>query len=330
MSFIDSAIEVGAPILLAGDLFDVSKPPPEFVSLCRRAFTKCKEAEIPVKFLDGNHDKTPTHWGSAIHDWPDYVGDGRLFRLGDHTAIASDYQLHDDIKAFIDSIPPEPDIAFLHQAARQALPFEGAWNCDLEWLPQTIKLAVLGDIHKPLDMPLSNGRMAYYTGASHPRDITQLEPKTFIVVNDDLSITRKPLVGRAISKFTCTSVEDIEVVNSWLKEAVPVYYNQKVLLPFAWVVHSPEVFPDIRKLVEAYVPTGKALLFCDPAPSAEAVLEISDVLEETEELNLTSMLNRYVSREKNPLLFNYVTEILTSQKVMDTVLAYRHKVLHHG
>lgn len=329
-SFIDKAIDIGAPILVLGDLFDLAKPLPELVSVCRQGFDRCRNREVPVYVVQGNHDKQETPWVNAIHDHPIYVGDGKPFKLGSRLAVASDYRLHDDIKQFIEEIPPEPEIAFLHQAARQALPFDGAWNCDLDWLPATIKVAILGDIHQPLDMKLTDGRPAYYTGAAHPRDIGQLAPKSFLTLYDDLHIERVAIPSRDIKKFSLVTKESVSGLRAWLSQASACTYGAHTLLPFAWVVYSPELASDVRELLAEFSHTGRAIMFCDPAPSAEAVLEISAETGSTDELDMTSALARYVDRASDPLLFNLVSEVLQSKRILDTVLAYRDKVIPHG
>lgn len=330
-AFIDGAIEIGAPIMIAGDLFDVAKPTPDLVEICRAGFDRCADARVPVYVIQGNHDKQPTPWVKAIHEHPIYVGDGKPFRLGSHTAIASDYRLMDDIRQFIQDIPDGVEIVFLHQAAKQALAFDGAWNCDLEWLPPSVRVCILGDIHKPLNMPLSGGRMAYYTGAGHARDITQTDPKSFLVLHDDLSISRRPLPSREIRKFTVIDDSQVKHVSDWLSTARPCTYTTRTLLPFAWVVHAPELLPAMRGIIADYSQNGRAIIFCDPAPSAE---DVQDIVAEPDidqaDMSLASAVGRVVDRTAEPVLYQLVVDVLTSKRAVDTIVSYRDKALNNG
>ena len=179
-AFIDAAIALKVPALIAGDLFDTTKPNSEVVEVHRQLMDKCQRTGTPVYFIQGNHDKQTKPWASAIHNHAQWIGDGRIVDLNGVRVAGLDYDLLGFIQAkTIDLLSkPDPfDVLVLHQAVKQSLPFEGKYNYDLDWLSvraDSPRLVVMADIHKPDKHIISHGRPAFYTGPSHARDIDQI------------------------------------------------------------------------------------------------------------------------------------------------------------
>jgi DNA repair exonuclease SbcCD nuclease subunit len=205
--------------MLCGDIFDVVNPPPSVIREYRMLMDMCQSVGMPVYYYQGNHDKRPTPWPMALHDHPTYVGDGKPFQIGALRCVALDYLGRDRIEAAIVEMNNDPpDVLFLHQAVRQALRFENAWNCDLDWVSPRVKTIVLGDIHQPLTMTCPGGK-AYYTGASSPRNIDELSPKSFLILNQDHSVERVPLPSRPMQRVTLSETTPLEIL-SWAGKAL--------------------------------------------------------------------------------------------------------------
>ena len=167
---VDVSLTYRVPTILLGDVFDTVNPTTNDVEFCRQQMSRLQQAGLPVYYLQGNHDQRPKPWLKAIHEHPQYVGDGRPFQLDGLTIRAFDYAQHDRIQATLANLQMEtvPDILLLHQAVRQALNFQGAWNCDLDWVHPEVRLTIMGDIHTPWSGKTAGGR-AHYTDALHPR-----------------------------------------------------------------------------------------------------------------------------------------------------------------
>lgn len=313
-SFISAAITLGVPAVIVGDLFDTTKPTPDLVAIHRRQMDRCEKAGIPVYFIQGNHDLQPTPWASALHDWPQYVGSGEPFQLGRRMAVGFDYSPKDDIKASLEGsqkklLPSDGKcLLFLHQAVRQALGFENAWNCDLNWVPEQFELTVIGDIHKPMDFTLSGTRRACYTGPGHARDITQIGPKSCVVVNDDLSYYRHPMYSRLIKRFTVLDNVGVVEVAEWLNEACGSE-NKCELPPFAWIHHSPEMSTAFPALYKEFVETRKAIIHRDKVLDSQDAEELQ-ISQDSEDVSVPELLNTLVSRDKEPELHNFILNLL--------------------
>jgi len=209
--FLIAASSMGCSIMLCGDIFDVVNPPPSVIREFRRLMDICQHKGTPVYYFQGNHDKRPTPWPQALHDHPVYVGAGVQFKIGTLTCTALDYMGRERIEQAITAVNENPpDVLFLHQAVKQALKFENAWNCDLDWISPKVRKVILGDIHKEKDMSFPGGK-AHYTGASSPRDISELGEKSFLVLKEDLSVSRIPLPTRPMHRadLSITAQQDL-------------------------------------------------------------------------------------------------------------------------
>lgn len=201
--FVDHAIRLHVPMVICGDLFDVPKPDSDLIEFFRHEMDRAAAAGVQCYGIQGNHDKRHIPWYVAVSQHPIHIGDGVEVTIGGIRCCGFDYALKDEIEARLADMtgrPSRPQVLFLHQAVRQALKFDGAWNCDLDWVPDGIPLTIIGDIHHPLDLKTRTGT-AHYTGASHARAIDQVGPKTCMVINDDLTFTRVPIPARHIRKF---------------------------------------------------------------------------------------------------------------------------------
>lgn len=196
------AVRLNVPLILAGDVFDTTNPTTADVHFFRIQMDHLRQAGVPVYHFQGNHDRRNLPWSDAIHSHPVYVGDGRPFSLDGVSFRAFDYDSHDRIQTRVEMLASEPlpDVLLLHQAAKQALKFDGAWNFDLQTVPQGIHTVILGDIHTPFAQRFREGCTAYYTSATHPRSDAEFGQKDTLVLYDDFHVERLPIVNRFFAK----------------------------------------------------------------------------------------------------------------------------------
>lgn len=252
---VQAAIDLKVPLVLVGDLFDTTDPPSHLVRLVREEFERCAQAGIEVFAMQGNHDKRPNEpWYTAISSNVRHIGDGEQHLIGGIRCIGLDYAVKDVIceqlsglRDRIDNGIPAPQILFLHQACRQALRFEGAWNCDLDWVHPSIPLVVMGDIHAQHNFELAGGGKALYTGATHPRSLDEICGKGFVAVHDDLTVERLPLAGRFFGKVVWAEPAEVnlELVLADLRSV-----GAHPLPPVLWLRYSPECMADAQRLAE--------------------------------------------------------------------------------
>lgn len=315
-AFLAVALKLKVPAVIVGDLFDVAKPLPSLIRLHRRYMDICQAEGVKVFVLQGNHDKQTSPWATASHDWPVYVGDGTPFTLGAHQVTALDYASMDVIEAQMRRTTTP--LLFLHQAVRQALGFENAWNCDLDWVPECVRLTVLGDIHKPMDFDLTGGRKACYTGAGHARDIDQTGPKSVIVINDDLSYYREPIESRLIKKLYVKSVKDIEDVNAWIAMTKTV----QRLPPLLWLVHTAEMAGHVSTIRAQVASTGLVIVHTESLIDDEEVTGAAPIDDE-DDISPAKLLTRIIDPEKEKEVFSFIAELIDDRRELQSIISDR-------
>lgn len=257
-SFIDLAVASKTPVILCGDVFDVPNPAPDILAMFRKEMDRCQAAGIRVFYFQGNHDKRLTPWGSSVHDHPIYVGDGKPFEVDGIKCIALDYAGREKIQANIAAANAEhPQVLFLHQAVRQAIGFENAWNCDLDWV--TAPVTVMGDIHKPLDLRYGESGLAYYTNATCARSVSEFGRKSCVLLKPDLSIERPVLQHRSFM-ITETDAEVLPRLVQWAADCAKAPTSQ--LQPVLFLRHpqgrveevtaAKQALKDVRIVLRPY------------------------------------------------------------------------------
>lgn len=316
---INTAIDLYVPIVLLGDVFDTVDPGPEVVEFFRTRMERCKTENIPVYVIQGNHDRQKVPWPSAIHSWPVYIGDGKPVKIAGLDCVGLDFMYKAKIEAALLELAhrdSKPQILCMHQALKQALKFEGKWNCDLELVPPGIPLVLLGDIHKEMEFRFGGEQMALYTGASHLTDISERGPKSCTVVNHDLTYSRVPLPYREVEKVTCVGEADIDKLAVWAEKHAE---GDPVLPPVAFVSYLDTLGEKISKIVSRY---KDDIIFIT---SMSAVPEDLDVdFEDTATTAIVSvptMLQKMVDKDADPLVYEMILTLLSQGEPVREVLS---------
>lgn len=330
-SFVDLGIALSVPLVIVGDLFDTVDPPPALVEFFRLEMERCKAAGVQVYALQGNHDKRPVPWYTAASDWPIHIGDGKQTMIGRVKVIGFDYASHDEIQTRLAKLATEvsqatvdgrvlADVVLLHQAVRQALKFQGAWNCDLDWVPPEIPLVVLGDLHRVAKV--DHKRQAWYTGSSHARNIEEIGPKSCLAVHTDLTVEQIPIDYRDFRVFTfvpdAPGAAQLPEVRTWIRQAMTNAIAE-VLPPVVWVNHTQDQSIHVAALQEEFV-GAQVIIVSDPMTTATTITAQSV----TNDLpGLPDMLARHIDPEKHPGAYHLAMALIDPTADQRLVLAER-------
>jgi len=327
-SFLDTAVKLGVPAIIAGDLFDTIKPDTAIVQFHREQMDRCKAADVPVYFIQGNHDRQSLPWASAIHSHAEWIGHGNVVTINGLRVVGLDYDLHDFIQAkTIDVLNrPEPfDVLVIHQAVKQSLPFEGKYNYDLDWLSvrtDSPRLVVMADIHKPDYHKISDNRDAFYTGSSHARDIDQNGPKSCVVVNFDLTWRRSPLPARTIDQMAVGGREQLADLAAWISKQARVTSELK---PFIRVMHTPEMSDAVAALQNpSVIVMSEIVATIDDAQN----LSMDGMVDDATEIDPTVLIKRALGETEDQAVIEMATKLYhATQGVTDIIAAERAKVI---
>lgn len=277
--------DVGA-LVLAGDIFDNTDPHPGLVRMFREFVETMKQHDIPVHFIQGNHDRRVVPWPSAVTPDTSYFGDGVPVEIEGVRMVGLDYGPRDKISESLAEIGARQDrydVIVLHQFAKQYLSAEGCWNLDLEWVPDNVGDVIMGDIHEPWSAEVGAHR-CWYTGAPQTRSITEARhPKSILIRHPNGDITRSPLRYRPIRSIAVDS-ENLESVISETRNWIAEHKNPP-LPPVVYVTHdtdasaAPDILLDLFKNlgVDGFVVARSMLSASAMAPGAVALSAASDI-----------------------------------------------------
>lgn len=313
--FEEGKIEV---LFFLGDLFDTIAPVTSMVQAVRTQMDRCREAELPVYYIDGNHDKRPTPWLSALHSWPTYVGDGQPFEVGGRTGAALDFTDLGSVEDFVKSLPEEVEMIFLHQQCRQYMDIPGTWDFDLDWVPPTVKLVVMGHVHEDWQFEYAPGSSAYYTGSTHMRAIDQSYEKSSLLVEKDLTTQRLPLLERPIKRFEVEFQAQVDDIREWLRQ--PNYTTFKPVVHLAYAREILEdILPDLEEIEQ------HAHLITEPLTYKKRDQEAGEKVRSITLSSIPALLEQIMPQAKHPESFSVVVDIMSQELPVEQVVERHYK-----
>ncbi len=335
-SLVDHAIRLKVPLVLVGDICDSTDPDSDIADFLRTEMDRCQAANVLVYAIQGNHDKRPHKpWYCAVSDWPIHFGDGAGIEINGLKCVGLDYALRDQIQEqlaalVVPSNAVSGQILFLHQAVKQGLRFEGAWNCDLDWVPENFKLVVMGDIHNAARFPLKNGGEAFYTGSTHPRSVSEIGQKFALVVNDDLTTEQVPLTCRAIHRAFLGDLAawDVQSATEWAKNAIVSPAAGK-LAPVAWLAYTAER-AQLADEIEAAIKRVSSEIITIREPIVFRKIDVPDASKiSTDDLpSIEGMVARLIDPGDNKFAYEMTVALLDPRSnPQETIAAYRDRFL---
>jgi len=174
-------------VFLSGDITN-KKAIEDDTAMALRMFIAALHAKgIAVYYVNGNHDMSlRTHMGHVGVFGGVHIHEQHL-QIGDFTVYGLDWvprgELHEKLKNI-----PGCDILFLHCAFKHLLSFEGAYDLDMEDLPEHLTNVFVGDVHVTDVSQNKHGTNVVSPGPLHPCAISQPGPHGMMRIVSD---TRK-------------------------------------------------------------------------------------------------------------------------------------------
>lgn len=319
-------------LILAGDVFD-SQPSPLDVECFLHNLSTLKQARIKVYAIQGQHghdEKLP--WTSIDRYVIDL--DHKVFELEPGVFCAGfDTLPPDELQHELAKLDPKANLLVLHQMAKgifgQEKDGEQAWNFDPQWVPDTVKLVLLGDYHNKCQLSrYAVGKAPmYYHGSTCMQSIDETPEKVFFEVRYQAPM---PLIGPNPAD------------NSFLVKTVPLqtrpYHN--------FLVMSDDTYSAARSGIEKAEPDSLVHVKYDPRIGAVEegcrkandrchflfrLLPIKDVCEVSIEnlkgISLETCLAAAVDPQQDPEFYGFVLSLLKSKKPKETLEALKAKYL---
>jgi hypothetical protein len=255
---------------------------------------RLKQAEVSVLAIQGQHARSATPWTSI----DPYVRDLDLSRAphsyDGYRISGLDHRSPDELLKVLSETDPRTDVLVLHQLCRGALPDIAGWDLDPDWVPEHVRLVLMGDLHKIWSCKRKSTEF-HYTGSTHMRAADEEPTKSFLVLRKNYELERVPLAVRPFVSYTVQTVDVLDQVVKGIGAQAPE--------TLVHVRYDPRV-PGVE---EACRSAGKECHFLF------RILPLEDIVVKSEVPTPVSMeecLGELVNRQSDSTLYSFVLELL--------------------
>lgn len=245
-------------VVLAGDLFEVPEPPASSVRALQEAVRRCKQNNIPVLGVYGNHDRGD----AADEGWLAVCGIQDLQASPvqiDDTLIGGLHFTHNSefegaLAAYLDSVKPL-DVLVIHQAFAEftgfPVPLTAARTAEIikeSKSADTCKLVLMGDIHIA-DAKIINGVAFNYCGATEWNSSSESEIKTVSLVSvgngRPPKIERLPIQTREIMRYAVTDPDQLDELRELVQSGGAAFYYVEI------AAELRQLKPEVKEILRA-------------------------------------------------------------------------------
>lgn len=309
-------------VFLGGDVFD--RQPESCAMECfLRNMDRLQDVNKPVFAIQGQHGKVRTRgrddvvpWPS-VHGWVKQMSHKPFGLLPKVKAVGIDHCGPDDLQKKLSRISKQAAVVFMHQMIKGGVPLikdVQNWDFDPEWLPESVKLVLAGDLHVPAEFNIPGGKLVY-NGATVLRSIDEPEEKYFTVVSEELTFERVRINSRVFKRASVFAEKALQQA----MEATSKMPPESVLE----VKYDPRIDGVEQKLRDA----NEAIHFrFVPVPTVGVVVGEGE-LELPDNVSPEGFLDEFVDREQRPVLHSFLFQMITAQNERDELERQRMEIL---
>ncbi len=141
-------------LILGGDVYDSPTPPPDAVRVFLDGVRELHSNHGSILYVVGQHERHPSLPWVEIYPCGFHIPGMKddMRRLLSHGTVLAgfDNMPPEEMKDALSKLDPSVNVLVLHQACKGAIPgVVDRFDLDPDWVPPTVKLVLLGDIHKP-------------------------------------------------------------------------------------------------------------------------------------------------------------------------------------
>jgi DNA repair exonuclease SbcCD nuclease subunit len=286
---------------------------------------RLQAAGITTYVTQGQHERADPPW-ATIHPNVVHIGDGKTREMvcdGQKIKVRGyDHMSAGELQAQLekDAKRCNYEVLILHQILKGAMNFEGAWDLCAEWVPEKVRLVLLGDYHTAG----TYNRIFHYPGATHLRAIDEAPVKSFMLVkyqDGDFVVERAPLNTRKLLSFTIVDDESLENAIDVIKKVDHDADDE--------AIREPIVYARVASTIEGAVDTLKELcsrkngFVLIPRSISEGTELVEDVEVPSGPVSLEACLASVVDPEQEPEFYNFVLKLLQAQDPAATLREWR-------
>lgn len=266
-------LDLGVPLIAAGDLFDVKTPDSYAVISTANQLNKLKG--IPVYYVQGQHEMSTPTWLSLFSGC-EHIHD-KFIKLGNYKAYGYDYFLpkskEDSYERF-----KSADILITHQVWSELLPRHGQVACcsySEAANNHKYKAIISGDFHSHFQDKIYGTDCSFVSpGSMCLQDMNESPRKAIWVMTEDLDFVSVPLQTRDLIPVRINSETDLNVATGMASTLVHKALPNDIGKPIIRVTYNTAV-PDVYEAM-CYAFKDKAFLDFKPIMD-ESEMEIKAV-----------------------------------------------------
>lgn len=322
-------------LVLGGDIFD-AHPDPFTVRTFLTGVTKLCNMGIPVLAVQGQHARDRNLSWTNVIDCVVELGTIPSYKVGPYVIGGIDNKTPVDLEEALKKLDPAVNLLVLHQAAKGALgerDGQQCWNFDPEWVPDHVRLVLMGDIHSTWETHKKSklGRIIpmAYSGSIAMQSIDESPNKSFMVVKPDFTYERIPLSTRPFLALKLLYISELEEKEPAKQKAA----NDNLVANAAAELKK---LPDDALVVIRYDPrienVEATLSTANPKihlmfrlMAADAV--INPTQEDFRATTLKECLDKVVDRTTDAVFHSFILDLLQTNNVPETLGRYREKAL---
>jgi len=315
-------------LILGGDIFNKTRPDSESVKLFEEGVALLAAEGVLVYFIQGQHDRAEPPWASSLTTLAQYIGDGKTaaIDIDDIPAVVCGYdcmpghQLHATLEADKEA-GKAYNILLIHQLARSFIPFEGAWDFDMEWVSECVELVLAGDYHAPVN----KGKL-WYSGSTHARNVTEFSQRSFITVgrheDGTFDVQRVPLQVRTVIEVVIIVEDQLKTAIEALTKYMPSTDDMPGIIakPLVFARYNADIPLALSQLEDVCHEHGFILRTRAMAGGTEVVAQVA--LPQGA-VTLESCLAQVVNREEDEEFHSFVLALLKAEEPRDVLVATR-------
>jgi hypothetical protein len=250
-----------AGLWLLGDLMNRPTPRMQAVREFCDQMDRCREAQVPVYYVLGDHDGRQDWPG--LHPWPGHT-DLLIIPVGHLRAVGLDYMSAGALQKTLSTIPAHARLLFTHQKWAE---FVGrSAQGKFSDVPPHVRYIVTGDYHVHAWAELDDGRLVWSPGSLTATSVADDSPRTFLVGYDGSGETLEcefmPIKSRLIRRVRVESADEAAHlagpgIESILADVEALRLPAQVSKPIVDV----EYFTDIPGIYELLEPLSRHCFF---------------------------------------------------------------------
>lgn len=266
---VDISIELGVPLIAAGDLFDKKTTDSYSVVAASTQMSRMQAKRLPVYYVQGQHEMSHPTWMSLF---PTCINvHNEFFKIGNFNLFGYDYFVPTSVEDSYSRFK-EADILVTHQTWSELLPkHRSNLYCSYGLVASNIpyKAIISGDYHSHFVDKIHGSNCVFVSpGSTCLQDLSEPPNKAVWVMTENMEFVSVPIRSRVLINVTINSENDLfvsasladkmvvgDLTNGIGKPILRIKYNTDIKNVYAAMnnAYKDKAYLDFKPIIEEEV-----------------------------------------------------------------------------